>query len=146
MNASLFTAHQTRFFAERNTLLLLYPTLQLTVTRMNTKITKCFAIVAMLTLLSNYSWAQRVLTGNVTDRVGPVAGATVLIKGTATATATDGDGNFSLSTDLESGELIVRILGFSSKTIPFSSQTNLGTIILTTSDSQSLEEVVVVGR
>src|SRR5690606_37814844 len=55
-------------------------------------------------------------------------------------------GNFSLSTDLECGELIVRILGFTSKTIPFSSQTNLGTIILTASDSQSLDEVVVVGR
>src|SRR5690606_24316811 len=97
-------------------------------------------------LLSNHSWAQRVLTGKVTDREGPVAGATVLVKGTSSATATDSDGNFSLSTDVESGELIVRILGFTSKSVPFSSQANLGTIILTSSDSQSLEEVVVVGR
>src|SRR5690606_32319146 len=102
--------------------------------------------VAMLLLFSNFTWAQRVLSGKVTDSEGPVAGATVLIKGTSSATATDGEGNFSLSTDLRAGEIIIRILSFTSKTIPFSSQTNLGTIILTTSDSQSLEEVVVVGR
>lgn len=113
---------------------------------MRTKTTKWIALAAMLLLFSNYSWAQRVLTGKVTDREGPVAGATVLIKGASNATATDDEGNFSLSTDLESGEVIVRILGFTSKSIPFSSQTNLGTIILTSSDSQSLDEVVVVGR
>ncbi|HWK56165.1 MAG TPA: carboxypeptidase-like regulatory domain-containing protein [Parapedobacter sp.] len=113
---------------------------------MSAKTTKCFALVAMLLLCSNYSWAQRVLTGKVTDREGPVAGATVLVKGTSSATATDGDGNFNLSTDLQSGEIVIRILGFYSKSIPFSSQTNLGTITLTTSDSQSLDEVVVIGR
>src|SRR5690554_988601 len=113
---------------------------------MITKITKCVALVAVLILFSHYSWAQRVLTGKVTDHDGPVEGATVLVKGTSSATATDGEGYFKLATDLEAGELIVRILGFTSKTIPFSSQTNLGTIILSTSDSQSLDEVVVVGR
>src|SRR3546814_17121486 len=89
---------------------------------MNTIITKCFAVVAMLLLFSNHAWAQRVLTGKVSDREGPIAGATVLVKGTSSATATDGEGNFSLPTDLESGEVIIRILGFTSKTIPFSSR------------------------
>ena len=113
---------------------------------MNAKITKCFAALMMLLLLSNLSWAQRVLTGKVTDHEGPVVGATVLVKGTSDATSTDSDGNFSLSTDLESGEVVIRILGFTSETVPFSSQTALGTIVLTPSESQALDEVIVVGR
>src|SRR3546814_17666295 len=102
---------------------------------MNTIITKCFAVVAMLLLFSNHAWAQRVLTGKVSDREGPIAGATVLVKGPSSATATDGEGNFSLPTDLESGEVIILILGFNSKTIPFTSQPTLGNISLTPSPS-----------
>lgn len=113
---------------------------------MTKRTTKWTVLVAVFLMISNYSWAQRVLTGKVTDSERPVAGATVLIRGTSSATATDNEGNFSLSTDVEAGELVIRILGFSSKTIPFSSQMSLGTIILTSSDSQSLEEVIVVGR
>ncbi|MEC3879846.1 TonB-dependent receptor [Parapedobacter sp. 10938] len=113
---------------------------------MKEKSTKWTALLALLLLLGSPAWAQRVLTGKVTDHEGPIVGATVLVKGTSSATASDNDGNFRLSTDLQSGEVIIRILGFTSKTIPFSSQTDLGTIILTVSDSQSLDEVVVVGR
>lgn len=113
---------------------------------MTRKTTKWTALIAVFLMIGNYSWAQRTLSGKVTDSDGPVAGATVLIRGTNTATATDSEGNFSLSTDLESGEIVIRILGFSSKSIPFSSQTSLGTIVLVSSDSQSLDEVIVVGR
>src|SRR5690606_9862621 len=101
MNALFFTAHHIpSFLIKRGPSLLQHSILILTLVRMNTKITKCFAAVAMLLLFSNYAWAQRVLTGKVTDREGPVAGATVLVKGTSSATATDGEGNFSLLTDL----------------------------------------------
>lgn len=103
-------------------------------------------LVAFFILLGNYAWAQQTLTGKVTDGTNPIAGATVSVRGDAGATSTDSDGNFSLSTNRESGELVIRILGFSSRTIPFSSQTSLGTLVLTPSDSQSLAEVVVVGR
>ncbi|WP_257667843.1 TonB-dependent receptor [Parapedobacter tibetensis] len=113
---------------------------------MRKKITKWTTLVTVFLMISNYSWAQRALTGKVTDGDEPVAGATVLIRGTSIATATDSDGNFTLSTDRESGEIMIRIIGFSSKTVPFSTTSNLGIIVLSPSDSQSLEEVVVVGR
>jgi len=111
------------------------------------KVTKLTILATILMLISGNSWAQRVLTGKVTDGDDPIAGATVSIKGVSGGTATDGEGGFSLSTTLESGELVIRILGYSSKTLPFSSQSaNLGTIVLSPSDSESLEEVIVIGR
>ena len=113
---------------------------------MSKKITKWTALAAMLMLFSNYSWAQRVLTGTVTDGSRPIVGATVSIQGATGGTSTDDNGRFRLNTDRESGELIVRILGFSQRTVPFSAEANLGIIVLSTSDSQSLDEVIVVGK
>src|SRR5690606_40947841 len=95
---------------------------------------------------SNYSWAQRVLTGKVTDGTEAIAGASVSVRGQAGGTSTDEQGNFSLTTDAGSGELVIRFLGFSPRTISFSAGSDLGTIVLTASDSQSLDEGVVLGR
>jgi len=110
------------------------------------KTTKWATLVAFFVMFSNFSWAQRLLIGKVTDGTYPIAGATVAVKGLSGGTSTDSEGNFSLSTDAESGELVIRILGFTTRTVPFSTESNLGTLVLTASDSQSLEEVVVVGR
>ncbi|SEL86962.1 TonB-dependent receptor [Parapedobacter koreensis] len=113
---------------------------------MTKKTTKWTTLVAILLLFSNYSWAQRVLTGKVTDGADPIVGATVSIRGVAGGTSTNEAGDFSISTDHESGELVIRIIGFSTRTIPFSTQSNLGTIVLSLSDSETLDEVVVIGR
>src|SRR5690606_6788500 len=40
----------------------------------------------------------------------------------------------------------IRSLGFSTQTIAFDAESSLGTIVLTASESQSLDEVIVVGR
>ncbi|WP_436832397.1 TonB-dependent receptor [Parapedobacter sp. DT-150] len=109
-------------------------------------ITKWTTLVAFFMVISNYSWAQRMLTGRVTDGTNPVAGATVSIRGAAGGTSTGSDGSFSISTDQESGELVISILGFSTKTVAFSSSPSLGTIVLSPSDSEALDEVVVIGR
>lgn len=110
------------------------------------KTTKWMTWVAVFLVWSNYSWAQRVLTGKVTDGTEAIAGASVSVRGQAGGTSTDEQGNFSLTTDARSGELVIRFLGFSPRTISFSAGSDLGTIVLTASDSQSLDEVVVVGR
>ncbi|WP_257656444.1 TonB-dependent receptor [Parapedobacter lycopersici] len=113
---------------------------------MKRKTTKFSILVAFLMLLSNYSWAQRVLTGKVTDGTEPVAGATISVRGTSGATSTDANGNFSLSTDSETGVLTIRVLGFTTQTLSFSASSDLGTIVLIPSGSETLDEVVVVGR
>ena len=40
---------------------------------------------------------QETISGTVSDKNGPLPGATVLVKGTTNGTQTDFDGNFSLS-------------------------------------------------
>lgn len=145
MNVSFFPAHDDSSPWLKRTISFTRYFLSIYV-RMKEKITKWTALAAMLVLFSNYSWAQRLLTGRVTDGSNPIVGATVSVRGALGGTSTDDGGNFSLTTDRESGELVVRILGFSQRVVPFTTESNLGTIVLTASDSQSLEEVVVVGR
>lgn len=146
MNVSFFTAHEHPSSSiKRRTIPFTFNFLSIYV-HMRKKITKWTVLVALLVLFSNYSWAQRVLTGKVTDGSNPIVGATVSVRGAGGGTSTDDAGNFNLSTNAEAGELVIRILGFSQRTVPFSTESNLGTLVLTASDSQSLEEVVVVGR
>src|SRR5690606_16318547 len=113
---------------------------------MKKNVTQWAALIAVLVLFSNVAWAQRMLTGTVTDGSQPIAGATVTIIGTTAATATNADGNFSISTDRESGELTIRSLGFSTQSVSFSTSSSLGTIVLTPSNAESLDEVIVIGR
>ena len=53
----------------------------------------------MLTILlsSSYMLAQRSISGVVSDRTGPLPGASVAIKGSSSGVTTDFDGKFSLN-------------------------------------------------
>ena len=63
----------------------------------------CFAL---LLLLSNVLFAQKTISGTVTNNNNqPVAGATVIVKGTTVATQTDDAGNFTIS--LPSGRSVL---------------------------------------
>ena len=54
------------------------------------------------------------VTGNVSDSMGPLIGATVKVKGTSNGVATDMDGNFTL--DVKPGAtLIISYVGYSSR-------------------------------
>jgi TonB-linked SusC/RagA family outer membrane protein len=60
------------------------------------------------------------LTGTVLDQDGrPLAGATVLLKGTNQGTSTDPNGRFTLNNVPESGALLIRMLGHESVTVPY---------------------------
>ena len=97
-------------------------------------------------LISNVSFAQRILTGKITDGINPIAGASIQLSGTKAGTSSDAEGNFSLNSNQESGQLEIKFLGYLSQLIKFSNNNNLGTIVLSTNKEQSLEEIVVVGR
>ena len=52
----------------------------------------------LLALTMQFSFAQeKTVTGVVSDDLGPVAGASVIVKGTTTGTTTDFDGNYTIS-------------------------------------------------
>ena len=79
-------------------------------------------------------------TGTVVDAMGPVIGASVVVKGTTNGTITDFDGNFSLS-DVKKGAILeISFIGYATKEVTWN-----GTRLNVTleEDTQQLEEVVV---
>ncbi len=105
-------------------------------------------IMLMLTVLvlsvQSLLAQTKTLTGKVTDNNGaPLAGASVMEKGTNNGTFTGQDGTFSLSVSDKAKALIVSAIGFSSQELTISGTTFQ--VSLKTSDAQSLDEVVVVG-
>lgn len=81
------------------------------------------------------------VTGVVEDALGPVAGASVIIRGTTHGTMTDMDGNFTLD-GLKNGDVIqISFIGYITQDIPYTGQASL-TVHLE-EDTQKLDEVVV---
>ena len=85
---------------------------------------------------------KKVVTGTVVDALGPVAGANIIVKGTANGTMTDMDGKFSLEVP-EDATLEISYIGYVTQQIKVGSQTTLN--ITLKEDTQALDEVIVIG-
>jgi len=87
--------------------------------------------------------STRRITGSIVDQTGEaVLGASILEKGTTNGTTTDFDGNFTL--DVRSGAtLVVSYIGYKTQEVRVGNQSTLR--IVMEEDSESLEEVVVMG-
>lgn len=83
------------------------------------------------------------VTGQILDDVGPVIGASVLIKGTKTGVITDFDGKFSLSGVPVPVTLEVTFLGMATQEITVTDPTQPISVTLVP-DADVLEDVVVV--
>ncbi|MFV0483733.1 MAG: SusC/RagA family TonB-linked outer membrane protein [Bacteroidales bacterium] len=100
-------------------------------------------LVMCLTLLASSVYAQKTVTGKVTDESGlGIPGATVVQKGTTKGTLTDVDGKFSVSVS-EDAILQVSFMGMLPQEISVSGKNTID--IALKDDVQGLEEVVVVG-
>lgn len=85
---------------------------------------------------------QEKVTGTVEDALGPVIGASVMVKGTTNGVITDLEGKFSLN-DVKKGDIIViSYIGYVTQEIPY---TGKPIQVKLAEDSKALEEVVVVG-
>ncbi|WP_159439031.1 SusC/RagA family TonB-linked outer membrane protein [Maribacter ulvicola] len=101
--------------------------------------------------LTNFEKAQKVtltsqlsIEGTVQDIDGnPLAGATIIEKGTDNGVIADFDGKFTINVTDENVVLIVSYLGFASQNISLNGRSNI-TINLK-EDAAGLDEVVVVG-
>ncbi|SFD20067.1 TonB-linked outer membrane protein, SusC/RagA family [Chitinophaga sp. CF118] len=84
------------------------------------------------------------LTGLVSDKNGPLIGATVLIKGTTNGTGTDGSGQFKLTAD-DGGNLILAIsmIGYKTQEITVGNQRSFQVVLV--ENSLNLNQLVVVG-
>ncbi|MGO4771485.1 TonB-dependent receptor [Flavobacterium sp. W22_SRS_FK3] len=110
---------------------------------------KNWLLTGLLFMIVSTAFSQGKVTGTITDGTNSLPGANVVIKGSTTATSTDFDGKFTLDSQNSSGELVITYLGYNTQTVKFSvsngATTNLGMILLE-SDSNQLEEIVVMGK
>ena len=103
--------------------------------------TKRFLLSFLALMLCTIMYAQTEITGTVVDETGEgVIGATVMEKGTSNGTVTDFDGNFKIK--VEAGKtLVFSYIGYQTLELPAQN----GMKVVMKDDSQSLNEVVVVG-
>src|SRR5690606_34734858 len=86
---------------------------------------------------------QRQVRGSVADSTGtPLAGATVMLKGTSVGTQTDGDGRFNFPNLDDDAVLVVTYTGYLDQEVQVSGQSELNIVLK--QDPAGLEEVVVV--
>ena len=108
------------------------------------KLTKLFIFCLLSVLFSVYGQAQDVaIKGKVIDESGlPVPGVSILIKGTTKATSTDMDGNYQFKADTN-GTLVFSFVGYGTVQEAIKGRATINVTLR--SESQSLQEVVVVG-
>jgi TonB-linked SusC/RagA family outer membrane protein len=88
--------------------------------------------------------AEISVKGTVLDETGnPMPGVSVLVQGTTSGTVTNLEGEYELSNVPEDGTLVFSFLGYVRQEVPVNGNSNVD--VNMELDTQSLEEVVVVG-
>ncbi len=107
--------------------------------RLNTLVT------LFIMFLASYSFAQIIVTGQITsseDNLG-VIGANIIVKGTTTGTAADFDGNYSIEVADENTVLEYSFIGMKAQDITVGSQRVINVVL--DPDVELIEEIVVIG-
>ena len=88
-------------------------------------------------------YAQREIAGRVMDESNiPLAGVTIIVKGTANGVVTDFDAGYSIRAE-EGNNLVFSYIGFLTKTVTVGASDIINVVLQ--EDVQGLDEVVVVG-
>lgn len=106
---------------------------------------KQILLVFVLTIcFGTPAWAQGItVSGTVRDMVGdPLAGASILEKGTYNGAVASGSGQFSLVVKDPQGTLVVSFIGFTSQEIPLNGRT---TVEIKLEEGNLLSQVQIVG-
>ena len=108
----------------------------------NLVISRAVMVLVMGLFLTVSAWAQSAVTGVVQDADGePLAGATVLVKGTQVGTSTNIDGQFTINAKV-GDMLIVTYIGFNPEEVYV---TGKPLTIIMSENAAALDEVVVLG-
>jgi TonB-linked SusC/RagA family outer membrane protein len=88
------------------------------------------------------SSVEHTVAGRVTDPEGqPLAGVSIVLKGTTSGTTTNEDGRYTLSLENPAGTLLFSFIGFSTEEVSIDNRTTID--IQLTPDIRSLNEIVV---
>ena len=101
-----------------------------------------FLLLSMLLGIVSLSAQPREITGTVTDAAGPVAGVAVTVQGSTTGTTTDAQGKYTIRA-VPAAVLEFSFIGYNAQQVPVGNKNVID--ITLTEDSQSIEEVVVIG-
>ncbi|MDP4285296.1 MAG: TonB-dependent receptor [Bacteroidota bacterium] len=94
--------------------------------------------------VSLLSAQNRTVSGKVMDQQGnPLAGVSVLVRGSNAGTATGSDGTFSITLPQSANSLVISNLGFDTRTVNISGKSSVDVVL--TATTTSLNEVVVIG-
>lgn len=105
---------------------------------------KLFTALAAVLLFSVQLFAQKIISGKVTDDKGvPVANASVVVKGTRIGTVTKSDGTFSIDVPANGKALVISSVDMLPQEMAIGSQSVMNISLKT--DDKSLQEVVVTG-
>ncbi len=105
---------------------------------------KLLTALAAVLLFSVQLYAQKTITGKVTDDKGtPIANASVVVKGTRTGTVTKADGTFSLSVTGTAQTLVISSVDMLPQEMAIGSNSVINVTLK--ADEKALQEVVVTG-
>ncbi|SEM91232.1 TonB-linked outer membrane protein, SusC/RagA family [bacterium A37T11] len=85
---------------------------------------------------------QQVISGKVSDMNGPLAGVSIIVKGTTRGTTTNGGGNYSIRASANE-ILVFNIMGYTSQEINVGPNRDINVTLQAT--AQDLNEIVVIG-
>jgi TonB-linked SusC/RagA family outer membrane protein len=94
-------------------------------------------------LFASYSWAQRTITGKVTDDKGtPLPNVSVVVKGTTTGTTTKADGSYSVVLPTNARTLVFSSVDMATQEVNVTSSSTISVIM--SSQAKNMDEVIVV--
>ncbi|NNT72192.1 DUF3520 domain-containing protein [Flavobacterium sp. IMCC34852] len=103
---------------------------------------KIFSLgIAMLVSFLTFG-QEKTITGTVSDKVGPLPGVNVIVRGTSNSTQTNFDGKYSIKAS-EGQLLVFNFTGYNSTEVKVG-KSNIINVVL--KEGVSLQEVVVVGQ
>lgn len=111
---------------------------------MENKFLKIFLILLCISFSTTaFSQNNIVVSGTVSDNMGPLPGANIIVKGTSNGTTTDFDGNYTLNNVPADGVLVFSYISFTTKEVSVSGRNEIDVVL--DSSAESLDDVVVVG-
>ena len=96
----------------------------------------------VLCYLSSTVFSQNQITGKVIDSNEPLEGVSIYFEGTTVGTISDVNGEFSIQKPENNSTLIFSYLGFIDQKVEVTTQ---DVVNMTMVDSESLDEIVVIG-
>src|SRR3990170_3180806 len=99
-----------------------------------------FALMLLFVLGSFTAFAQRTVSGRVTDAAGSgMPGVNVIVKGTSVGTTTDATGNYSINVAPDATTLVFSFIGYASQEVEIGNRTTVD--VTMAEDARELSKV-----